>query len=108
MFSLARGGLAILRGPTGGCLYGFLPAVVLGAFLRQRFRKGRNWIRDGLAAFVLGVISFTGWLHLISVSGLTPWLAFLSGVAPFLWIDLLKSALAVWLAGPLRQVLLQG
>jgi len=28
-------------------------------------------------------------------------------VAPFLWIDLLKSALAVWLAGPLRQVLLQ-
>jgi biotin transporter BioY len=26
----------------------------------------------------------------------------------FLWIDLLKSALAVWLAGPLRQVLLQG
>jgi biotin transport system substrate-specific component len=109
VFSLARGGLAIFWGPTGGYLYGFLPAAVLGAFLRQRFHKGRNWIRDGLAALLmLGVIYFTGWLHLMNVSGLTPWLAFLSGVAPFLWIDLLKSALAVWLAGPLRQVLLQG
>jgi biotin transport system substrate-specific component len=109
VFSLARGGLAILWGPTGGYLYGFLPAAVLGSFLRLRFRIGRNWIRDGLAALLmLAVIYFAGWLHLMTVSGLTPWPAFLSGVAPFLWIDLLKSALAVWLAGPLRQVLLQG
>lgn len=93
VYSGGTSGLGALLGPTGGYLWGFLPAaVVAGAIARHRHR--------GLAG--LSIAAATGLLpvYLIGV----PWLAFqldlgpqaaaAAGIIPFVWIDLIKAMAA--------------
>lgn len=88
-----RGGLAAFTGATGGYIVGwFLAVLLLGGLLHgSRVRAGRA---VGLLAAASALILFCGALHLGLLLGLTPWQAFLMGVAPFLPGDALKILLA--------------
>ncbi len=108
VFSSARGGAAILFGPTGGYLWGFLLAAVTVAFLRKVKGAASPLGRDLLAACAgLVVLYLAGWLQLMAVTGLNPWGAIVAGVLPFLGLDLGKAFLAVLAARFLRRVLPQ-
>ncbi|MCL1974758.1 MAG: biotin transporter BioY, partial [Firmicutes bacterium] len=43
VFSGGRGGLAIIAGPSGGFLYGFIPAVWIGASLLNKGVATKLW-----------------------------------------------------------------
>ncbi len=97
VFSLARGGLYMIAGPTGGYLWGFLPAVYLasmisGSSLEYSIRKAAL---GAIAA--IAVIYFCGSLQLALIMGYSPLQVVLVGVLPFLAADLIKIGLAVFL-----------
>ncbi len=110
VFHGGLGGMAVLLGPTGGYLVGFLPAAFLMGLAARRLGKGMSGagrptgtlasIREisiltvgallaGAAIYCVGV----PWLSLFTGSSLSR--AVTVGVVPFLLGDLLKTAVAV-------------
>jgi biotin transport system substrate-specific component len=116
VFHNGLGGLAVLVGPTGGYLVGFLPAVFLmglaarrvgsmgsssargsgrpaatgrGAAVRETAVLGAGAVLAGAAIYCLGV----PWLALFTGGSLSRAVAV--GAVPFLWGDLLKTVVAV-------------
>ena len=106
VFSGMRGGLAVLLGPTGGYLIGFLLGAVAGAWMRRAlavFVPSRI-LRDSVAALVTVVVIYlVGWLQLAGVAHMGALAALLAGVAPFVAPDLIKAAAAVALAPAVRR-----
>lgn len=86
-------GLAYMMGPTGGYLFGYLPAVVLAGWLAVR-----GWDRNPLSAMAAAqiagaVIYVPGLLWLGVVLGFDkPVLQF--GLYPFIFGDIVKALLA--------------
>lgn len=86
-------GLGVLFGPTGGYLWGFLPAVILTGLLAT---GGRASLPRLVAAGVLGLVPIyvlgTVWLalqlHLGAGAAIT------AGVTPFIALDLAKAVVA--------------
>lgn len=71
----ARGGLAVLVGPTGGFLLGMIPGALVTGFLAKQYRGQGTWltlVRNALAALIGGVFV----VYLIGV----PWLAVVTGM----------------------------
>ena len=118
VFSGMSGGIAKLMGPTGGFLWGYIfgvaTAVGLLYVLRKHMGLNAGAIKDStepqrgakaffknasaeiLAGLVFSAIAyFCGWLQLMLVMGLSPEAAFLSGIAPFVVVDVLKVLAAV-------------
>lgn len=97
-------GLAYMMGPTGGYLVGFLLAAVTLGWLAER-GADRNVVTMFLAMLVsTALIYVPGALWLSAFMGLEK--AVMLGVAPFLWGDLIKAALAA-LAFPAAWALLR-
>ncbi len=101
VFSGAKGGFAVLTGPTGGYLLGyFLAAAVCGLIVNPVKAGGSNILPRLIAAVIAGTV-------LIYLPGL-PWLKFrlsltwpetlAAGFTPFLTGDILKAIAAVLLA----------
>ena len=95
IFAGLVGGVGILMGPTGGFIYGFLPAV-LTAWLLLRFKKQRPlWylclsvIAGTLVCYLFGTIHF---LIYMPGKGLAYTLTFT--VLPYILPDVLKAAVA--------------
>ena len=91
VFAKAGFGLAVLFGPTGGYLFGYLlGAYVVGKLLE----KGRTTLRT-FSAFAVGslLIYALGAGYLATFLGLKK--ALLLGVAPFLIGDLIKTVLSM-------------
>lgn len=106
VFSGMRGGLAVLTGPTGGYLAGFLVAAPAGAWVRALLARGPvpGTVADCLAALVVVVAVYAlGWLQLMAVTGMDPIAALAAGVAPFLLPDGIKAAVAVLVAPAVRR-----
>ena len=97
VFSKFSGGAAVLIGPTGGYLIGYLPCVAVVGLSRRRPRLFAVFCALGLAVcYLFGTI----WL---SVSTGTPFGAALkAAVLPFLPFDAIKIAMAALLFYPLR------
>lgn len=95
VFALGTGGIARLLGPTGGYLWGFLPAAWLVGWLAEQ-----GWDR----CFVTTAAAMLAGNALIYALGL-PWLALFvgwdtvlaAGLLPFIPGDLLKLCLASFL-----------
>lgn len=86
-------GLGVLFGPTGGYLWGFLPAVaVSGALAGVGARTLPRFAVAGVAALVPLYALGATWLAL--QLDLSPGTALLTGVVPFVWIDLVKAVMA--------------
>jgi biotin transport system substrate-specific component len=86
-------GLGVLLGPTGGYLWGFvLAALVTGAVCV----RGRMSLARFMAAGLLGVLPIYAlgavWLATQLHIGLGT--AVVTGVAPFVWLDVLKAVAA--------------
>ena len=97
VFSMARGGLYMITGPTGGYLWGFLPAAYLASMISGS-SLGYSIQKAALGAIAaMAVIYFCGSLQLALIMGYTPLQVFLVGVLPFLAADLIKTGLAVFL-----------
>jgi biotin transport system substrate-specific component len=95
VFHAGLSGIGVLLGPSGGFLAGFVPAaLVAGLAYETRSRAVRI---TGLAC-ATGVIYACGVTWLMVSAGLTLPAAFLVGVLPFLFGDILKCA-GVFLLG---------
>jgi len=103
-------GTAVLLGPTGGYLFAFPVATLLGGYVARRrpaTRRG-DTIRVSLSAllsllviYVIGVVWLSYYLGLSLLNGV------LLGAVPFIPVDLLKAAVAVPIAVRLRWSTLQ-
>ncbi len=108
VFSLARGGPAMILGPTGGYLLGFLPGVYLAGLLLEK-HPSPGMLRTAAAmGLCLLATYFTGSLQLKVIMGYTPSQALMIGVLPHLPLDLLKIALAAALSTRLKARLTTG
>lgn len=100
-------GPAVLFGPTGGYLWGFILASAAAGWIADRngFKEDRSARRAlnlalacaaGIAAIYLAGASWLGtWL---GINGKSPLLAYRLGIRPFILIDILKAAMAAALA----------
>lgn len=92
VFAGGAAGAARLLGPTGGYLIGFLPAAyVIGRFAERGL--DRRWT-SALPVFLVGniIIYAAGVAWLAQFVGLAQ--AVISGVVPFIFLDLVKALLA--------------
>ena len=98
VFSLARGGPAILLGPTGGYLLGFLPGVYLaGLLLGDHPSPGVLRTATAMAGCMFTTY-LTGSLQLKLITGYTFSQSLLIGVLPYLPLDLAKMVFAATLS----------
>jgi len=95
VFAGGAAGAAVLMGPTGGYLFGFLLAGVSMGYLAER-GMGRTVVST-IAAMVIGnfVIYLCGALWLANFIGFGQAIA--AGVLPFLFGDALKLVVAAGL-----------
>ena len=91
VFAAGRAGPAVLLGPTGGFLVGFVPAAFLAGFAGAR-RRGAVRVGVLLAASVVVYACGVPWL--MAVTGMGTEAALAAGVLPFLPGDVLKAGLA--------------
>ena len=104
VFAGAAGGLGRLFGPTGGYLWGYLPAVFVTGTLSRRLGQRTGGDIAALLCGTLLVYAFgVPWLKL--VAGLDWPRALALGMLPFVPGDGLKIAAAVVVARVLRPVI---
>jgi biotin transport system substrate-specific component len=86
-------GLGALFGPTGGYLVGFIGAALVSGFIAG---AGEPRLRRLLVAGLSGLVPIyvLGPAWLAWQLDLTSGAAVLTGVAPFLWLDMLKAVVA--------------
>lgn len=106
LFAGGRGGLAVLVGPSGGMVLGWLlGALVIGALTELMLRNGRYRFWKGAAVNVLGgmvVIYAVGvpWMAAVLGDGV---LASLMAVAVYLPGDLAKAVVAALIAATVHR-----
>lgn len=98
VFHSGLGGLAVILGPTGGYLVGFLPAAVVMGLFAQRFARSKGrvgflWLWSGalLASCAIYACGLP-WLGMFTGVGLARTVSL--GLTPFLLGDGLKLAVA--------------
>jgi biotin transport system substrate-specific component len=104
VFAGGTGGIGRLFGPTGGYLFGFLPAVFVTALISERLNKTRTG--DGVALFFGTAIVYGSgvpWLKL--ATGMAWDKAFMVGLYPFIPGDLVKICVAIFAAQLIRRVI---
>ncbi len=103
VFSLARGGVHMLTGPSGGYLWGFLPAVfIIGLFTEKTIRSSLVYNTFYMLTALI-IIYACGALQLGLIMGYSPYQAIIVGVVPFIPLDLLKVFLAANLSLQLKR-----
>ncbi len=122
VFSLMRGGLAMIAGPTGGFIYGFVLSALLGSLVRRAIcgrggagstpRAGARQLAGDIACLVvvLVVCYAVGTVHFMLVgsvsfdaAGLVSSLALT--VLPFILPDVLKGAAAILVSAALHRAI---
>ena len=108
VFSGYRAGAAVLFGPTGGFLIGFLLCVAIVGW----FAKNSSGGKRGMLRFLLGMLFGTAalylfgtlWFKFIYAEGTTFAEAVKACVLPFLPLDAVKIIFAMVLYKPLRRL----
>ena len=106
VFSGFRGGFGVLLGPTGGYLWGFIPALLLCGLLMPLFGKRFFGLLACMGAGLL--VCYTAgtiWFVCFSQSPTTFGGALLGCVVPFIAPDAAKLALAAFLSLRCRSLL---
>ncbi len=100
--ALPYSGPAVLFGPTGGYLWGFVAAAAVAGYLRERSSNAKiaphpvagafgASLAGILAIYTCGAIWLAAWL---GANGSSGWLAWNLGIKPFIAVDLLKGVAA--------------
>lgn len=90
VYSGGASGLGVLFGPTGGYLIGFIPAVVVTGLVADRHSTSvTRLVTAGLAGLVPIYLLGAAWLAVQLDLG--PGAALAAGVAPFVWVDVIKA-----------------
>lgn len=92
VFAEFRAGPAVLMGPTGGYLIGFVLAAALVGWFAERGHDRRVMTMFGVMMLGAAVLYIPGLLWLTKFTGADKVLEL--GLYPFLWGDLLKATLA--------------
>ena len=107
VFSAFRGGAAVLAGPTGGYLIGYLLLALVGGFLYYRFGRERKGVSKTVVlilSMIAGTIPLyalgTVWFIIVTKTDLAA--ALMLCVVPFLVGDALKIA-AVCILTPILE-----
>ncbi len=111
VFSSMRGGIGVILGTTGGFLWGYIVgaaiALVLMGVLKKALGKGDVPAAGSVADIVVSVIGalvflavvyVCGWTQLMLVANMSPAAAFAAAVAPFVVVDLIKTAVGIAVA----------
>jgi biotin transport system substrate-specific component len=107
VFAGFKSGLAVLAGPTGGYLTGFLPGVfVIGLFYEKLRTAADRRPAAALAAIFAGeaVIFTCGCVQLAVINGLSLLTALQAGAVPFIVPEILKMAGALFVASSLERL----
>lgn len=105
VFSGGRGGLGVLLGETGGYIIGFVPGIFVCGVLLEKLRgKAVTMFLSMLAGlfcvYLAGSLWYTLYLPKSEMLGFGA--AILSGVLPFVVPDIIKIALATYVAGRIK------
>lgn len=103
VFTGGTAGPGKMFGPTGGYIWGYVVAVGLIAWMKGNYYQFK---RFAAAAIVLGIpsIYLLGVIQLKLVTGM-PWeAAVMSGVLPFIPLDIVKCVAAAALARPIYKL----
>lgn len=101
VFSMMRGGAALITGPSGGFIIGYLPMAFLTGYIAER-------LKYSFAHLVLGGIAGTAACYLCGViwfmftTGTGLWAALILCVFPFIPGDTAKILLAAFLVNKYR------
>jgi biotin transport system substrate-specific component len=104
IFSIGRGGIGHILGPTGGYLIGYIPAVYLIGIISEK--TGHRSVYDVIAMICGSIIIYAcgiTWLKILT--GMTFSKTLVVGMFPFLPGDALKIAVAVPIAKAIRPVI---
>lgn len=101
VFAGGTGGIARFLGPTGGYLFGYIPAVFIMGLISRLCPKRRWWLDAAALAAGCAVVYAIGVSWLKTAIGSSWEKAIAGGLLPFLLGDTVKAALAVLLAGRL-------
>lgn len=111
VFSGARGGIAVLNGPTGGFLIGyFVGALIAGAIATKPHIEEKPFSKESLFRLVRAAVAGLGFTYLIGVlnfrrvTGTSFSQALSLCVIPFLIPDIIKICIMVPVAAQLRPV----
>ncbi len=101
VFSGYSGGPGVLLGPTGGYLSGYLFLTFCSGFFIEHFQK--KWLH--FLGMMLGISGcyLIGTLWLSFSADMTFYHALMTGVAPFVFFDVIKIAAATVLGPPFRR-----
>lgn len=103
VFSGYKGGMAVILGPTGGFILGYIPAVLLLSFLVSLKREKRASYIFGILLATLIIYAFgLVWFLVVTNGKYTFSQAMMSCVYPFLPGDTAKLVLAVSISYKLR------
>jgi biotin transport system substrate-specific component len=104
VFAGGKGGLAILLGPTGGYLIGFLPAVFIIGWISEKFN--RRLLPDIIALLCgTAVIYAMGVTQLKIVLDKTWMVSLAIGFFPFIIFDVIKLIAAAVTARAIRPII---
>ena len=105
VFAGGKAGLAVLVGPTGGFLIGFVLGATLGAWVRRPVAARFGALAGDIAASACVLLSAyaVGMPQLAFVTGMSAAAAFAVGVLPFVVWDALKAAAAIGFAASIRK-----
>ncbi|MBS3762929.1 MAG: biotin transporter BioY [Planctomycetes bacterium] len=99
-FNGLAGGFAMLAGPTGGYLLGFIPAAALIGFVADKYPCFRKPIPlTFLMVPAVGIIYLFGAVHYALYAGVVPAVVMHQAVFPFIIWDVCKALLAAVCAG---------
>lgn len=107
VFAGARGGFAVLLGPTGGYLLGYVSASLVAGIITGSPRKnhGTHWVRIVTAVLVgMILIYIPGLLRLNMVMNGNWPKTLTAGLIPFILGDLAKGAVACLITPRLRNL----
>lgn len=105
VFSMARGGIYMLTGPTGGYLWGFIPAVAVTGQLLKISTKPSSLYTALLMIPAIFFIYLFGALQLGILMQYSIKQVILLGILPFLPFDLAKLVIAALLSSKIKMSL---
>jgi biotin transport system substrate-specific component len=97
VFSKGGAGIGVILGPRGGYIIGFILAAYLVGLLVTKTKKGFLQI---FLAMLLGVAAIyaIGLIQLVITAKMSLLQAFLAGVVPFIFMDIIKALVAAEVA----------